>query len=227
MKAAVQLFSQVGYNAASTRELARIAEINEATLFRYHARKKDLFFAAVESELQSVSVRADLLSQLATSESPRSKLQTLFLVIVDIVFQRPDAIRLLQFGMLEFGPEIAPIAKKHFLPLLDAFESIVSTSPVRGRLSGRIPLFAFLGSAMALCYLYPFFGGQPLSSSALAEIGRVQADTWLCSSGDSNPTGLPPLRLSVAAIVKESGRSSTETAFGQIDRDPGRGNGPE
>jgi len=186
MNAAVQLFSQVGYNAASTRELARKADINEATLFRYHARKKDLFLAAIESELQSVTVHADLLSQLAASEDVRSKLQTLFLIIADIVFQRPGAIRLLQFGMLEFGPEIEPIAKKYFMPLVDAFEGIVSTSSLRGRMSGRIPLFAFLGTAIALRSLYPFFGGQPLSSSALAEVGFVQADAWLCISGDSS-----------------------------------------
>jgi len=43
LKAALELFSKYGYNATTTRELARKAEVTEVTLFRYFSSKEDLF----------------------------------------------------------------------------------------------------------------------------------------------------------------------------------------
>ena len=42
VEAAVQLFSRQGFKGTSTRDIAQLAGVNEATLFRYFARKTDL-----------------------------------------------------------------------------------------------------------------------------------------------------------------------------------------
>ena len=46
VNAAAQLFARQGYHGTSTREIARLADISENTLFRYFEHKEDLFWAA-------------------------------------------------------------------------------------------------------------------------------------------------------------------------------------
>jgi AcrR family transcriptional regulator len=64
LDAAVLLFSQQGYNGTSTREIARLADVNEASLFRHFARKQDLFWAALRSRLERLRIRKELRNEL-------------------------------------------------------------------------------------------------------------------------------------------------------------------
>ena len=43
--AAIELFSEKGYEATSTSEIAKKAKVAEGTIFRYYKTKKDLLFA--------------------------------------------------------------------------------------------------------------------------------------------------------------------------------------
>ena len=66
VEAAVQLFSRQGYKGTSTREIAQFAGVNEATLFRYFARKTGLFWAAAESRLTRLKLGRELQNSLAS-----------------------------------------------------------------------------------------------------------------------------------------------------------------
>ncbi|AGB40449.1 transcriptional regulator [Halobacteroides halobius DSM 5150] len=48
LKAALNLFSQKGYNSVTTKEIAQQAEVNEVTLFRHFESKQKLFEAVFE-----------------------------------------------------------------------------------------------------------------------------------------------------------------------------------
>lgn len=43
LAAASQLFARQGYHGTSTREIARLADVSENTIFRHFDRKEDLF----------------------------------------------------------------------------------------------------------------------------------------------------------------------------------------
>ena len=47
--AAAQLFARQGYHGTSTREIARLAEVSENTLFRHFDHKEDIFWSALRS----------------------------------------------------------------------------------------------------------------------------------------------------------------------------------
>ncbi|MFI8709269.1 TetR/AcrR family transcriptional regulator [Bacillus sp. NPDC077411] len=47
LEAAVDMFSEKGYSATSTSEIAKRAGVAEGTIFRYYKTKKDLLFAVV------------------------------------------------------------------------------------------------------------------------------------------------------------------------------------
>ena len=45
LSAAIELFSEKGYEATATSEIAKKAKVAEGTIFRYYKTKKDLLFA--------------------------------------------------------------------------------------------------------------------------------------------------------------------------------------
>ncbi|BAZ20946.1 TetR family transcriptional regulator [Kalymmatonema gypsitolerans NIES-4073] len=51
IQAAMQVFAQAGLHGATTREIARVAGVNEVTLFRHFASKEQLLGAVIENAL--------------------------------------------------------------------------------------------------------------------------------------------------------------------------------
>jgi len=48
-QAAAKLFANQGYHGTSTREIARLSEVSENTLFRHFENKEELFWSALRS----------------------------------------------------------------------------------------------------------------------------------------------------------------------------------
>src|ERR1700730_2030383 len=90
VEAAVQLFSRHGYKGTSTREIAHLADVNEATLFRYFARKADLFLAAVESRLNTLKLGRELQQGLSLDHDPEVVIPMLVAFMVENLSQRPE-----------------------------------------------------------------------------------------------------------------------------------------
>ena len=59
--AATLLFARQGYHGTSTREIARLAEVSENTLFRHFDHKEEIFWSALRSNAASLKPRRDLL----------------------------------------------------------------------------------------------------------------------------------------------------------------------
>jgi AcrR family transcriptional regulator len=57
-RAALEVFSEKGYEAATTREIALRAGVGNATLFRYAEQKRDLLFMIVNDGLEAATVQA-------------------------------------------------------------------------------------------------------------------------------------------------------------------------
>jgi AcrR family transcriptional regulator len=55
LSAAIELFSEKGYEATTTNEIAKKAKVAEGTIFRYYKTKKDLLFA-IPAALSKVSL---------------------------------------------------------------------------------------------------------------------------------------------------------------------------
>ena len=95
VEAAVQLFSRQGYKGTSTREIAHLAGLNEATLFRYFARKADLFWAAAESRLNRLKLGRELQNGMATDMDPEVVLPMLVDFVVKEISEDSELMRLL------------------------------------------------------------------------------------------------------------------------------------
>lgn len=180
VEAAVQLFSRQGYKGTSTREIAHLAQVNEATLFRYFSRKTDLFWAAAESRLNRLKLSRDLQNGLTTDMDPEIVLPMLVDFLVKKISEDTELMRLLYVAGFELdGAE--RMFREHLGPIFDAVNAYFSRCAARGAICNFEPTFATLGLAGAVsayCNLHRLFTGSeaPVDGQSFAP---AYAEFWL------------------------------------------------
>lgn len=180
LNAAVTLFSKVGFNAASTREIANLAEVNEVTIYRYYPRKRDLFIAALDSELMRIDLCPRLKRRLAEATDLRSGFCLVFELVGEVLVSEPELLRLMQFSVLEFGDGVEPVYKKHLDQLLESSVRTLQRCE-KGRSIDverlRLMLVAFAGTVIGLHTFYPVVWGDVPAETG-REFPAAHAEMW-------------------------------------------------
>lgn len=148
IQAAAQLFAGQGYHGTTTRDIARIAEISENTLFRYFEHKEDIFWAALRSQLTSLKLRRDVLDAMAVGDSLEIVLPQIMTVMVDTVTLKPELLRLLAVSFLELRWKAEVVCREHLTPLFDAVKNYLALKIESGTLRNLDP--GMLASAFAM-----------------------------------------------------------------------------
>lgn len=180
VEAAVQLFSRQGYRGTSTREIAHLARVNEATLFRYFARKVELFLAAAESRLTRLKLGRDLQNGLAADLAPDVVVPMLVDFLVTVLVQNPELMRLAYVAGFEL-PEADRVFREHLGSIFDAVNAYFVRCAARGAICNLEPTFATLGLAGALSAhrnLHQLFTGRDLPWDVEA-LAPGYAQLWL------------------------------------------------
>ncbi len=181
LHAAAELFARVGFNGASTRDIARLAAVNDATVYRHFSSKKNLFAAVLEAELQKLSVRADLLMHVANVEDLQSALGVIFELLTEALAGQPRLLRLLQFSVLEFGSDLQPLYQKYLGELLEGATTYLESWRKRDVLlceNPRALVVAFAVTVVGLQTLYPLFGKVHLSLRPMHNNAAECVDLW-------------------------------------------------
>lgn len=159
VEAAVQLFAQHGFKGTSTRDIANLANVNEATLFRHFPRKTDLFWAAADSRLNGVKLNRELLHGLSSDADPQTVIPMIVAFITENMFRPPELMRLLYVASFELaGAE--RLLGEHLGPIFDAINSYFRRCASKGMIEDFDPVVATLGLAGAVGAHYtlqPFF----------------------------------------------------------------------
>ncbi len=159
IEAAVQLFAQHGFKGTSTRDIANLANVNEATLFRHFPRKTDLFWAAADSRLNGVKLNRELQQGLSSDADPQTVIPMIVAFITENMFRPPELMRLLYVASFELaGAE--RLLGEHLGPIFDAINSYFRRCASKGMIEDFDPVVATLGLAGAVGAHYtlqPFF----------------------------------------------------------------------
>jgi AcrR family transcriptional regulator len=180
--AAAQLFARQGYHGTSTREIARLAEISENTLFRYFDHKEDLFWAALRSRLSGLELRRDLLEGFAESASPEIVLPQIFAQLVDAAILKPELLRLIAVAFIELNWKAAAVCYEYLSPIFSAVNHYLARNIESGKLRNLDP--SLVTAALATTVMvHPEFskliaGASPLYSDS-GEAIRVYTKFWL------------------------------------------------
>lgn len=180
--AAAQLFARQGYHGTSTREIARIAEISENTLFRYFDHKEDLFWAALRSRLSGLELRRDLLAGIAESASPEVVLPQFLAQLVDTAILKPELLRLIAVAFIELNWKAASVCREHLSPIFSAVNRYVAQNIESGKLRNLDSSLVTAALAMTVM-VQPEFSklitGAPPPYSDSREAIRVYTRFWL------------------------------------------------
>jgi AcrR family transcriptional regulator len=134
LAAAASLFSKLGYNGVSTRDIASAASVNEVTVYRHFPRKRDLYTAVLDAELRRVSLRGDLLAKIAHAPDARMALTYTFEVIASAVLREPALLRLVLYSSLELSSELDSKLRSNVGELVEVVTRYLEPWVARGEL---------------------------------------------------------------------------------------------
>jgi len=180
IEAAVQLFSRHGFKGTSTRDIANLAGVNEATLFRYFPKKTDLFWAAAESRLNRLKFGRELQNGLATDLDPDVIVPMLASFMVENISEHPELMRLLYVARFEL-PGADRVFREHLGPIFDSVNAYFTRCAAKGLIRDLDPAIATLGLVGAVgahLNLHELFTGQDVSGDARTA-APVYAQLWL------------------------------------------------
>ena len=197
VEAAAQMFARHGFKAATTREIAHLADLNEVTLFRYFLHKPDLFWAAVESRLSRVKLGRELQMSLDGDENPSVVVPRLVTFFLHCMAQQPELHRLLHVAAFEL-PGADKIIREHLGPVFDAVSDYFERGAERGvirKVAASLPTLGILGTVIAHSNLHWLISGCEPPFQSPGEEATAYAELWLralapnCPGKDSAVTG--------------------------------------
>jgi AcrR family transcriptional regulator len=144
VEAAAQLFANNGFKGTTTREIAQLASLNEATLFRYFPRKPELFWAAVESHVARVKLARDTQTSLSSDDAPAIVVPLLVGFLLDNLNHQPQLRRLLHVAAFEL-PESDKMIREHLGPIFDMVCAYFKRCAEKGTMRNVEPSLATLG----------------------------------------------------------------------------------
>jgi AcrR family transcriptional regulator len=181
IEAAVQLFSRQSYRGTNTHDLARVADVNEASLFR-HFSKEDLFWAALRSRLQQVRLGKELLEGLSRVDRPEQVLPLIFEFLVHTAVFQFELIRLLNVGFLELRPGTERLYREHFAPVFCAIHKYLAECSKNGWLRSIDPSItttAIVATVFAHQSMYPLLADSSTPYANPKEAVSAYSNYWL------------------------------------------------
>lgn len=181
IEAAVQLFSRQGYSGTSTREVALVADVNEASLFR-HFSKEDLFWAALQSRLGQVRLGRELQEGLSRVERPERVVPLILEFVVYTAVCQLDLIRLLNVGLLELRPGTERLYRQYFAPVSCAIHDYLDQCRKSGWIrdtDNSITTMAFVATILAHQGMYPLLADAAVPYANAEEAIAAYSKYWL------------------------------------------------
>jgi AcrR family transcriptional regulator len=142
IKAAVALFSRQGFHGTTTREIARLADVSEVTVFRYFEHKDAIFWSALQSCFSSIKPRITLLDRSAVNASPEVMLPEIVCMLVDVVTFAPELMRLIAVALLEMHGPAEEVCMEHLGPLFTVISSYLARNIKDGKVRNLNPAIA-------------------------------------------------------------------------------------
>jgi AcrR family transcriptional regulator len=168
-RAAVALFSKQGYHGTGTREIARLADVSEVTVFRYFEHKEDIFLAALQLNFGSLGSRLDLFARGSEFRTPESMLPQILSLLVDTATLSPELMKLVAVAFVELHGKAEDVCLKHLAPLFTSIASYLNTNMESGKLRKLNP--SIVTAAIVLTVIAQPELSKLVAGSAFSRLG--------------------------------------------------------
>jgi AcrR family transcriptional regulator len=166
IEAAMQLFAKKGFRGTTTRDLATLAEVNEALIFRYFKTKEELYSAIIEHKAgEHRNTQIEELERLASTTDDEKFFETVGRTFLQKHEADATFLRLLLFSALE-GHQLSEMfastmAVRH--PIASYIQKRIDEGafrPVNAQLAAR-SLFGMLASFVLWQQIFGFKDKHP------------------------------------------------------------------
>ncbi|MBD2157859.1 TetR/AcrR family transcriptional regulator [Leptolyngbya sp. FACHB-16] len=138
LQAAIEVFSTEGYVGATTREIARVADVSEVTLFR-HFQSKEQLLKAVVQHITGLRTEAFLHTQEWTYDLRHDLLY--YAKLHDDMLEKYEALFRMFIGEAQRHPtEAIEVMQQSFLPLRENLMGYLRTCIEKGSVRADIDL---------------------------------------------------------------------------------------
>jgi AcrR family transcriptional regulator len=183
VQSAAQAFASRGFRASSIKTIARLAHVNEVTVYRHFPKKTQLYWDAIEWKLNN-TIGAPSAIRLQPNAAPREMLRNIAISILESLDKDPDLSRLIYFTVLELERERGRVYEAHLKPLLILLQEQVCAWIRRGWVREIDPETAALSIAGILIShsnFYTMLGARPTKLRSREEIATECAN--ICFDG--------------------------------------------
>ena len=182
VQAAAQLFARQGYHGTSTREIARLADVSENTLFRHFDHKEDLFWSALRSRSAGLKLRRDLLDGIAGGEELEIVLPKIIDLLVDTVIFKPELLRLIAVAFLELHWKTESFCQEYLSPIFSTISRYLELNIENQRVRNLDPTMvtaALVTTVMAHGEISRLIDGDKLTYPGTREAANAYTRFWL------------------------------------------------
>lgn len=171
--AAMMLIRDKGYVATTTKEIARVAGVNECTLFRKFKNKKDIVLQGVNQAEWRANITPEIFEDVKWDLQP--DLEMFMRAYMDRM--TPEFVNL-SIGLRapQLYDEAAPLIMKVPQAFLSSFTDYLNKMCEMG----KIPKADF--DALAMNFFSSIFGYTFLSASFGKELSKIEKDAYIQSS---------------------------------------------
>lgn len=180
--AAAQLFARQGYHGTSTREIARLADVSENTIFRHFERKEDLFWSALRARCSAMKLRRDMVDGMSDGDAPEVMLPKIVEFLADILNYSPELLRLIAVALLEMQWKADVFCDECLTPAFSTISTYLAANVQKGKVRDLDPTMV-TAALTAMVLVHPWLsrhttpGNTKYADSREAE--RAYTAFWL------------------------------------------------
>jgi TetR/AcrR family transcriptional regulator len=154
LEAALETFSQLGFEGASITEIARRHGVSPPLIHYYFKNKMELWREAAKFGAGSmVQELQERMNDLADTDSV-SRLKFFIRRYIALLVERPDVFRLLVREGETPGQRLKWLLQQYFHPLYETFEDAVRATQKEGRIKSHIPSYHVCQIIAGACYQF-------------------------------------------------------------------------
>jgi AcrR family transcriptional regulator len=193
---AMRLFAQKGFRGTTTREIASLARVNEAILFRHFPHKEDLYWAVVECKCSGIEAQREFRKRL-NSAPPREVLTALGEEILRRNMEDPSLTRIYLYTALENHELSHRLFRTNALCYYEILADYIRARIRRGefrKVDPRLAARSFIGMIAQHYQTQELFGAKRYQKFDPRYVSETITDIWLGGLSAGNGRHAPKER---------------------------------
>ena len=178
----MSLFARQGFEGTTTRQIADVARVNEAIIFRHFPSKEDLYWAIIEQKCKGVGRSRMIQEKLAAGGDDLETLTDIAEQFLLRTSRDTDITRLLLFAALERHELSETFFRRYVAETYEALADHLRRGIARGVFRDLDPMLSarsFIGMMVYHFQVQEIFGWHKYQPIDARDAARTLADLWL------------------------------------------------